>query len=61
MFWRSYVCLLCCQRADVIQLQQLLEAQIAETKRLNDILDTEHALYSNLVHVVQNAQHGEAR
>ncbi|KAJ7339465.1 CDK5 regulatory subunit associated protein 2 [Desmophyllum pertusum] len=47
------------QRLDVFQLQQLLEAQISETKRLNDILDTEHALYSNLVHVVQDAQQGE--
>ncbi|XP_022783797.1 myomegalin-like isoform X2 [Stylophora pistillata] len=47
------------QRPDVAQLQQLLEAQIAETKRLNDILNTEHALYGNLVHVVQDAKRGE--
>lgn len=33
------------QRPSVLQLQQLLEAQINETRRLNDILAAEHALY----------------
>lgn len=55
-------CLLSLQRPGVLQLQQLLEAQIAETNRLNDILATERALYGNLAQVVQDAQHaGEAR
>jgi len=54
--------LLSLQRPGVLQLQQLLEAQILETKRLNDILATERALYGNLVQVMQGAQHaGQAR
>lgn len=53
---------LSCQRPGVLQLQQLLEAQISETKRLNDILAAERALYGNLVQAVQGTQHGvEAR
>ena len=54
--------LLSLQRPGVLQLQQLLEAQIAETNRLNNILASERALYGNLAQVVQDAQHaGEAR